>query len=84
MINCNPRWTIVVTHNPTGITATRTSEHFRNHHQARASAVKYIKARLYQMNYTGYPDREISVTDIPDDENPYQNDLNKYRVIKNG
>lgn len=81
MIHRTPRWSIKVTHTPTGIAVTRTSEHFRNQHQARDSAVKYIKAKLYQMNYTGYPDKEISVTDIPDNEDPWQCDINKYRVI---
>lgn len=47
MISNTPRWCIVITHIPTGITVTRTSQFFRNQHLARDSALRYLKSRLY-------------------------------------
>ncbi len=44
-----PRWSVKITHHPTGIEVVRTSDHFRNHHLAREAAMKYLRARLYQL-----------------------------------
>lgn len=47
MISNRPRWEITVTHTPTGIVATRTSDQFRHQHMARDAAIKYLKSLLY-------------------------------------
>lgn len=44
-------WTIVVTHLPTGISAERTGQHFRNQLEARDSALAYIRSRLYMLGH---------------------------------
>lgn len=46
MINGSPRWTVLVTHNPSGITVTRDSNHYRYQYQAKDAAIKYLKSKL--------------------------------------
>lgn len=76
-----PRWTVVITHLPTGIEVVRDSNHFRNQHMARDSAMRYLKSRLYAagMDY-GNIDREVSATELSDD-NPFPKDLNEFRCV---
>lgn len=77
----HPRWTVVITHLPTGIEVVRDSNHFRSQHMARDSAMRYLKSRLYAagMDY-GNIDREVSATELPDD-NPFPKDLNEFRCV---
>lgn len=77
-----PRWTVVVTHLPTGIEVVRDSNHFRNQHMARDSAMRYLKSRLYAAGMDcGNIDREVSATELPDDD-PWPRDLGDFRERK--
>lgn len=40
-------WIVKVTHIPTGIEVVRGGSKFRNQHLARASALRYLRSRLY-------------------------------------
>lgn len=44
-----PKWTVVVTHLPTGIEVVRTSDHFRQQHTARDAAMKYLRSKLWSL-----------------------------------
>lgn len=44
-------WEVRITHLPTGISAIRTSQHFRYQREARESAMRYIKSRLYMLGH---------------------------------
>ena len=46
----NPRWSLRVTHTPSGIVVIRDSNHFRNQHLARDAAIQYLKSRLHYTN----------------------------------
>lgn len=58
MLN-QPRFTIRLTHVPSGITATRDAFHFRTERAAYNSAMKYIKSRIYMLGYP--PIKEIDL-----------------------
>lgn len=80
MIIRAPRWTVVITHLPTGIEVVRDSNHFGNRHMARESAMRYLKSRLYARGMDcGNVEREVSVTELPDD-NPCPQDLGCFRA----
>lgn len=49
MISRRPRWTVVVTHLPTGIEVVRTSDHFRQQRMARDAAMKYLRSKLWSL-----------------------------------
>lgn len=49
MLNGGPRWAVKITHVPTGIEVVRDSNHFRNQHLTRQSAIRYLRSMLYQL-----------------------------------
>lgn len=59
MLSSQPRWSVKITHIPTGIEVVRTSWQFRNQHLARESAMKYLRSRLYMLGYGGTVEEEI-------------------------
>lgn len=64
MINSKPRWTLRVVHTPTGITVLRSSNVFRHQYQARDSAIRYMRSRLYMLGYGGTIEEEIEIEEI--------------------
>lgn len=44
-------WQIQITHTPTGISALRSSQNYRTKEDARKSAMRYIRSRLYMLGY---------------------------------
>ena len=82
MTGYHPKWTLRVTHIPTGIIVDRSSEFFRNQHLARESALKYLKSRLYMLNHQDDIDSQTVnvqlVYDLPDD-NLYPQDLKPFQ-----
>ena len=66
MVRREPRWTLVFTHIPSGIVATRTSDHFRNQHLAKESAIKYIKSKLAHI-YVSIDPKDLIIEEIPID-----------------
>lgn len=77
MLN-KPKWTVSVTHIPSGITVVRDSNHYRNQHLAKDAAIKYLKSKL------AYAYKKPDITDfkysymIPD-EDLYPRDPKDYR-----
>ena len=61
------KWYVRVTHVPTGITMTCTSEHFRLQYQARDAAIKYVKSRLAML---GYAPSLLKIEHIGEDYEP--------------
>lgn len=83
VVGLHREWEVVVTHLPTGLSASRTGRHFRNHHLARDSAMRYLRSRLYAMGLQAENiDREVSVTDLPGDTT-CPNDLGEFRAFNN-
>lgn len=72
------KWSVVITHIPTGMVVERTSEFFRNQHQARDSAMRYLRSRLYNMSL-GFNPSEVEVRhyNVPDND-LFPRDLMKY------
>ena len=68
MITSQPRWTLRVVHTPTGITVLRSSRCFRHQYQARDSAIRYLRSRLYMLGYGGIIEEEIKIEEITDED----------------
>ena len=47
MITGTPRWSLKLTHEPTGIYAEVDSNHFRTQQEAKAAGIKLLKSKLY-------------------------------------
>lgn len=54
-------WAVRITHKPTGITATRTQQFFRNQHLARESAMRYIRSRIYMLGHPPMREKELLI-----------------------
>ena len=79
MMNGSPKWTISVTHIPSGITVTRDSNHYRNQHLAKEAAIKYLKSKLvYAYKKPKIDDFKYSY-DLPEDD-MYPRDPKEYRI----
>lgn len=77
MINGSPRWTVSVTHIPSGITVSRDSNHYRNQHLAKDAAIKYLKSKLAYA-YKGIPPEDIKYSYLFPDEVTYPRDPKEY------
>ena len=53
------RFAIRVTHIPSGISATRDSQHFRTQDAAFKSAIKYLKSRIYMLGHAPMKESEL-------------------------
>lgn len=78
MINGSPRWTVSVTHIPSGITITRDSNHYRYQHLAKDAAIKYLKSKLAYA-YKGIPLEDIKYSYMLPDDNLYPRDPKEFR-----
>ena len=76
-----PLWSLKLTHIPTGIEVIRTSDHFRNQHLARDSAMKYLKSRLHWLGKEVEEGQVVTVYERPDDMT-YPRELDEYRGNK--
>jgi len=45
------RFRVCITHEPTGLTVTRTGRHFRTERAAYADAMRYMRSRLAMLGY---------------------------------
>lgn len=59
------RFRVVVTHKPTGITATRTGEYFRTEREAHDSAIRYLRSRLVMLGYAPSMLRFVTLSGYP-------------------
>ena len=78
MINGNPKWTVSVTHIPSGITVTRDSNHYRNQHLAKMAAIKYLKSKLAYA-YKGITQEDIKWTYLFPDDVTHPRDVSEYK-----
>ena len=78
MINGSPKWTVSVTHPPSGITVTRDSNHYRYQHQAKDAAIKYLKSKLAYA-YKGIPQEDIKYIYVFPDEVMHPEDPKEFR-----
>lgn len=78
MINRSPRWTVLVTHTPSGVTVTRDSDHYRNQHLAKDAAIKYLKSKLAYA-YKNIPQEDIKYSYLFPDDVTYPRDASDYR-----
>lgn len=78
MINSSPRWSISVTHIPSGITVTRDSNHYRNQHLAKDAAIKYLKSKLAYA-YKGITQEDIKYNYLFPDDVMHPEDPKEFR-----
>lgn len=78
MMNGSPRWSVSVTHIPSGITVTRDSNHYRNQHQAKDAAIKYLKSKLAYA-YKGIPQEDIKYSYLFPEDDLYPRDASEFR-----
>jgi protein subunit release factor B len=74
----SPRWTVSVTHIPSGITVTRDSNHYRNQHLAKEAAIKYLKSKLAYV-YKGIAQEDIKYSYLFPDDVQWPRDASDYR-----
>ena len=79
MMNGSPRWSVSVTHIPSGITVTRGSNHYRYQHLAKDAAIKYLKSKLAYA-YKGIPQEDIKYSYLFPDEVTHPRDASDYRI----
>ena len=58
------QWSIRITHLPTGISVTRTSDHFRQQWQARDSAMKYLRSRVYMSGHPPIREDDLKIEPV--------------------
>ena len=63
-------WEIKITHKPTGISATRTQEHFRSQRAAHDSAIRYIRSRLYMLGHPPMKESELLIEPCSNQDAP--------------
>lgn len=63
MLN-QPRFTIRLTHIPSGITATRDAFNFRTERAAYNSAMKYIKSRVYMLGHPPMKEADLKIEEL--------------------
>lgn len=78
MMNGSPKWTVSVTHIPSGIIVTRDSNHYRNQHLAKDAAIKYLKSKLAYA-YKGIPQEDIKYSYLFPDDVTHPRDASDYR-----
>ena len=78
MINGSPRWTVSVTHTPSGITVTRDSNHYRYQHQAKDVALRYLKSKLAYA-YKGIPQEDIKYSYLFPEDVMHPRDPKEFR-----
>ena len=78
MITGTPRWTLKLTHEPTGLSVEVNSNHFRTQQEAKAVGLKLLKSRLYAQNLLEVGD-EILTSYILPDNTYWPEDLQNYK-----
>ena len=78
MITGTPRWSLKLTHEPTGIYVEVDSNHFRNQHLAKAAGIKLLKSKLYAKHLWEVGD-EILTSYILPDNICWPEDLQEYK-----
>jgi protein subunit release factor B len=80
-----PKWTVSVTHIPSGIVVTRDSNHYRSQHLAKEEAIKYLKSRLAytykgsEWNKAPFTQEDIKWTYLFPDDVTYPRNASDYR-----
>ena len=78
MITGTPRWSLKLTHEPTGIYVEVDSNHFRTQQEAKAAGIKLLKSRLYAKHLLEVGDEILASYMLPD--NIYwPEDLQEYK-----
>ena len=78
MITGTPRWSLKLTHEPTGIYVEVNSDHFRTQQEAKAAGIKLLKSKLYAKHLLEAEDEILTSYILPD--NVYcPEDLQKYK-----
>ena len=78
MITGTPRWSLKLTHEPTGIYAEVDSNHFRTQQEAKAAGIKLLKSKLYAKHLREVGD-EILTSYILPDNICWPEDLQEYK-----
>ena len=81
MITGTPRWSLKLTHEPTGIYVEVDSNHFRTQQEAKAAGIKLLKSKLYTQHLLEVGD-EILTSYILPDNIYWPEDLQEYKEKK--
>ena len=78
MMTGTPRWSLKLTHEPTGIYVEVDSNHFRTQQEAKAAGIKLLKSKLYAKHLLETEDWILTSYMLPD--NIYwPEDLQEYK-----
>ena len=81
MITGTPRWSLKLTHEPTGIYVEVNSNLFRTQQEAKAAGIKLLKSKLYAQHLLEVGD-EILTSYILPDNIYWPEDLQEYKEKK--
>ena len=81
MITGTPRWSLKLTHEPTGVYVEVDSNHFRTQQEAKAAGIKLLKSKLYAKHLWEVGD-EILTSYILPDNIYWPEDLQEYKEKK--
>ena len=78
MITGTPRWSLKLTHEPTGLSVDVNSNYFKTQQEAKAAGLKLLKSRLYAQNLLEVGD-EILASYILPNNTYWPEDLQNYK-----